>query len=106
MRTEPSVLWIFKVASASQGYFCSTISSMTTTTRARERKGIRQKARVIRLTARWKALFIPQRHHRIDLHGAPRGNVAGESCGRDEHTDHASVGQDIRSANAVVHRSD
>ena len=106
MRTEPSVLRILKVAFASQGYFCSTISSITSTARALEIKGMRQLARAISLTARLKALFIPQRHHRIDLHRAPRGNVAGESCGRDEHTDHACVGQDIRSANAVEHRSD
>src|SRR6266446_4747115 len=106
MRTAPSVLRILKVASASQGYFCSTISSMTSTARALEMKGIRQMARAISLTARLKELFIPQRHHRIDLHRAPRGNVAGESCGHDEHRDHASVGQDIRSANAVEHRSD
>src|SRR5438067_5238351 len=114
MRTAPSVLRILKVTSASQGYFRSTISSMTSTARALCEINRNAAARAMHAVAAalWAArvtatqlptcashseaateerLFIPQRHHRIDLHRAPRGNVAGESCCHDEHTDHTCV---------------
>src|SRR5437763_1055291 len=106
MRTEPSVLRILKVASASQGYFCSTISSMTSTARALEIKGMRQLASAISLNARLKALFIPQRHHRIDLHCAACGNVTGERRGHDEQADDGTIGDNVCSADSVEHRTE
>src|SRR5437588_12088842 len=132
MRTEPFVLRILKVASASQGYFCSTISSMTSTAKVPCTNSRNATARTMRAVAAalWAAqvtakelrtcashseaateepadrLLIPQRYHGIDFHGAARGNVAGKKCCYDEHTDHTCVGQDIRSVNAVEHRPD
>src|ERR1700674_4008654 len=117
MRTDPSVLRIVKVTAPSLGYFCSTISSTGSTAKApcankrnaaatmenavaaplcrgAERCSRRLSA-VATAVAPSSRLFIPQRHHRIDLHGAAGGNVAGEGRSHDEQADDTGVGHDI-----------
>ena len=51
-------------------------------------------------------LFITKRYHRIDLHGAAGGNVAGERRGHDEQADNTGVGDDVCGADSVEHRTE
>src|ERR1700731_4991396 len=126
MRTDPSVLRILKVASRSQEYFCSTISSKASTAKAPETKNRKVAARMMRAVtaALWAAqiiatprntrasqseaateepssrLFIPQRYHRIDLHRAPRRKVTGKRCRPDEQSHDGRVGRHVRRGHA------
>src|ERR1041384_5249480 len=118
------MFWTLKVATASTLYSCSTISSNGSTANAagNNARAPRRHAVAVALwaardrgvqtkrgashseAATEEALFIAQRHHRIDFHGAPRGNVTGHR-GRDhEQAHHARIGDDVGRAHAVEHR--
>src|SRR3954462_3189840 len=95
------MFWTLKVTSASTPYFCSTISSSGSTAnadptdRAHRTHSTREEN---------ERLLIAQRHHWIDFHGAPRGNVTGHG-GRDhEQTHDARIRNDVGRAHAVEHR--
>src|SRR4051812_46138671 len=51
-----------------------------------------------------KRLFIAQRYHRIDFHGATRGNVTRQGRGGPKKADHAGIGRDVRAPDAIQHR--
>src|ERR1041384_5035839 len=89
------MFWTLKVASASTLYFCSTTSSSASTAKARDTTKEKTSARAV--------LLITQRHHRIDFHRAPRGNVTRHGCRNDEQTDNAHISDDVRCADAVEH---
>jgi hypothetical protein len=48
-----------------------------------------------------KELFIPQRDHGIDAHGAARRDIASRECDSGEDDNHSSERDGIRSADAV-----
>src|ERR1700730_1530975 len=104
---EPSVFATLRVAFASKSYFWTRISSngstanalgagnRNTATRAKSAVAAPVCRGVLAEAARGPSavasalrpssqLFIPQRHHRVDLHGAAGGNVAVERRGHDE----------------------
>src|SRR3954462_5961495 len=85
---------------ASTSYFWSTISSTGSTANTD----------VIHKTDRThvkvRRLLIPQRHHRIDFHGAARGNITGQRGGDAKKTDHGGVGHDVCATDPIQHRRD
>src|SRR4051794_19032050 len=91
------MFWTLRVAPASTSYFCWTTSSSGSTANV----GVTERAH--RTHEQNRRLLISQRHHRIDFHGASRGNIAGERGGNDEKTDDAGVGHDIGCLDAVKH---
>jgi hypothetical protein len=53
------------------------------------------------LRAVCKELFIPQRDHGIDVHGAARRDIASRECNSGEGDNHSSERDWIRRAEAV-----
>jgi hypothetical protein len=53
------------------------------------------------LRAVCKELFIPQRDHGIDAHGAARRDIASRECNSSEDDNHSSERDGIRRADAV-----
>jgi hypothetical protein len=53
------------------------------------------------LRAVCKELFIPQRDHGIDVHGAARRDIASRECNSGEGDNHSSERDGIRRAEAV-----
>src|SRR6202030_2788697 len=99
MRMEPSTFSTRSVTSASTSYSCTTLSSSGSMANAFcENKAMKAAARV-----KPARLFIAQRHHRIDLHGAPRGKIARKSRGYHQQSDYAGIRHDIGSADAIEH---
>ena len=51
------------------------------------------------------ALFVAQRHHRIDLHGAARGDVTGEQGSAAKKSNDPADGQKLLDAVAEVDKA-
>src|ERR1700682_2673436 len=93
------MLDMLRVASRSNTYFCSIISSRTSTPAApcaNERSEPARATLQIETPPRPAAdLFIAKGHHRIDFHRVPRRNVTGEGCRHDEQSHDGGVSRHV-----------
>src|SRR5437764_1090556 len=97
---EPSAFATLSVAFASTSYFCSTISSNGSMANAVGEKSSGTEAASAN-AKRACRLFIPQRYHGINFHGAAGRKVAGEGGGDGKQADHTDISHNIGRAHSV-----